>query len=337
MRLIRTTLATLVISCSLFGSVPGWAQEPTAADKETARNLLLSGREKFGRKDFKGAYEAFRAAYDLVKVPTTGLDLARAQEALGMLTEARDTALEVKRMPEQPKEPEIFKTARIEADVLAESVGPRIPSLTIKITGIEASTDPQVTIDGAKVPTSALGFARKMNPGAHVVKVIASGYGDQEQKFTLKEGETKDLQFVMVAGSGGNVEPSAEPEKPESKGNVPVWAWIGIGVGGGALIGGGGVIGLALNSAEQLNKECPSGSTFPAGDYCVSPVFKAKFDSFVTRRNFGIGLLAVGVVGLGVGITGIVLAKRAPAKTAHTLVIPWVSPTNAGLSVAGRF
>jgi len=332
---IRTSIATLLISCSLFGSFPAWAQEPTAADKETARNLLLSGREKFGRKDFKGAYEAFRAAYDLVKVPTTGLDLARSQEALGMLTEARDTALEVKRMPEQPKEPEIFKTARIEADALAESVGPRIPAITIKITGIEAGTDPQVTIDGAKVPASALAFARKMNPGAHAIKVIATGYGDQEQKFTLKEGEARDLQFAMVAGSGS--EAPAEPDKPEAKGKVPVWAWIGIGVGGAALIGGGVVIGNALNISDQLNKECPSGSTYPPGDPCVSPDFQKRYQSFASTRNLGIGLLAVGVVGVGVGITGIVLAKRSPAKTANALIIPMLSPTNAGLSVVGRF
>lgn len=332
---IRTSIATLLISCSLFGSSPVWAQEPSAADKETARNLLLSGRDKFGRKDFKGAYEAFRAAYDLVKVPTTGLDLARSQEALGMLTEARDTALEVKRMPEQPKEPEIFKTARIEADALAEAVSPRIPAITIKITGIEAGTDPQVTIDGAKVPTSALGFPRKMNPGPHIVKVIATGYGDQEQKFTLKEGEGKDLQFAM--GSGESATPTPEPEKPEAKGKVPVWAWVGIGVGGAALIGSGVVIGSALNTADELNKECQSGASYPEGDYCLSNEFKSKYDSFVSTRNLGFGLLAVGVVGVGVGVTGIILAKRSPAKTANTLILPWATSTNAGFSVVGQF
>jgi hypothetical protein len=312
---IRTSIATLLISCSLFGAFPAWAQEPSAADKETARNLLLSGREKFGKKDFKGAYEAFRAAYDLVKVPTTGLDLARSQEALGMLTEARDTALEVKRMPEQPKEPEIFKTARVEADTLAESVGPRIPAITIKVTGIEAGTDPQVTIDGAKVPASALAFARKMNPGAHAVKA-------------------RDLQFVMV--KGGSSEPPAEPEKPDAKGKVPVWAWISVGVGGAALIGGGVVLVSALNTSAELQAECPERS-YPPGDPCLSPNFQGRYQSFVTTRNLGIGLLAVGVVGVGVGITGIVLAKRSPAKPANALVIPWVSPANAGLSVVGRF
>lgn len=331
---IRTSIATLLISCSLFGTSLAWAQEPSAADKETARNLLLSGREKFGKKDFKGAYEAFRAAYDLVKVPTTGLDLARAQEALGMLTEARDTALEVKRMPEQPKEPEIFKTARLEADTLAESVGPRIPAITIKVTGIEAGTDPQVTIDGAKVPASALAFARKMNPGAHAVKVIASGYGDQEQKFTLKEGEARDLQFVMV--KGGSSEPAAEPEKPDAKGKVPVWAWISVGVGGAALIGGGVVLVSALNTSAELQAECPERS-YPLGDPCLSDEFVKRYESYQSMNYLSAGLLAVGVVGVGVGMTGIVLAKRSPAKPANALVIPWISPANAGLSVVGRF
>jgi hypothetical protein len=333
---IRTYLATLSLACSLLATGPVWAQDPSAADKETARNLLISGREKFSQKDFKGAYEAFRAAYDLVKVPTTGLDLARAQEALGLLTEARDTAFEVKRMPEQPKEPEIFKQARTEADVLAEAIGPRIPAITIKITGVAAGTEPLVTIDGAKVPTSALGFARKMNPGDHAVKVVASGYVDHEQRFVLKEGESKDLQFAMRMVTE-TTPVGAEPEKPTDKPGTPIWAWVSLGVGAGATIGGVGVGITALNAASELQAQCPSERTYPPGDYCVSPEFRKNYEAFNTRRIAAISVSTIGVVGLGVGIVGLVLAKRKTEKPAHALVIPWVSPSNAGVSVVGRF
>jgi hypothetical protein len=75
------------------------AAEPTAADRETARTLLIDGREKLSAGDAKGALQSFQAAHAIMGVPTTGLDLARAQAALGDLVGARATALGVASPP----------------------------------------------------------------------------------------------------------------------------------------------------------------------------------------------------------------------------------------------
>ena len=69
--------------------------EPTAGDKETARSLMDEGDRKFAAKDFKGALDAYQGAHAIMGVPTTGIEVAKAQEALGLLVEARDTLLAV--------------------------------------------------------------------------------------------------------------------------------------------------------------------------------------------------------------------------------------------------
>jgi hypothetical protein len=87
-----------------------------------------------------------------MNVPTTGLDLAKAQEALGMLIEARATALDVTRMPLQPGEPPAFTNARPLAAELAERVATRIPSALLVVTGLPSGLDPAVTVDGQGIP-----------------------------------------------------------------------------------------------------------------------------------------------------------------------------------------
>jgi len=86
--------------------------DPTPAHRNTARSLLIRGRAELAAGDAEAALEAFQAAHAILGVPTTGIDVARAQLALGLLVEARDTALEVMRFPVGPGEPAAFTDAR---------------------------------------------------------------------------------------------------------------------------------------------------------------------------------------------------------------------------------
>src|SRR3954469_7244655 len=84
------------------------AAEPKAAQKKIARGLLDEGRAKDERGDHKGPLESFRAADNLMHVPTTALEVARQEIALGLLVDARDTLLRVRRSPVNPGEPAVF-------------------------------------------------------------------------------------------------------------------------------------------------------------------------------------------------------------------------------------
>src|SRR5271155_3196834 len=102
----RAATAWLVSSMLVAGVAHA---QPTAADRETARTLLQQGREPRERGNQAEALKRFKGAYEIMHVPTTALELARAQVALGRLVEARDTIAAIRQIPERPGDPAPFK------------------------------------------------------------------------------------------------------------------------------------------------------------------------------------------------------------------------------------
>src|SRR5262249_44422469 len=113
---------------------PAQAQ-PTAADLETARALFREGQELRARGELSEANDKPRAAHAAGRTPITGLELARTHEMLGQLVEAREVALDVARIPVASDETERSAEARAQAAQLADALRPRIPDLTVRVTG----------------------------------------------------------------------------------------------------------------------------------------------------------------------------------------------------------
>src|ERR1700712_2316495 len=72
---------------------------PSAAERDTARALMDDGDRLLANAKLPEALERYRAAHAIMHVPTTGVDLARVQARLGLLVEARATAMEVGNLP----------------------------------------------------------------------------------------------------------------------------------------------------------------------------------------------------------------------------------------------
>jgi len=81
----RSLLVTCTLAASLGLASAVAAAEPSPADKETARGLMAEGRSGRDKGDLKGALKAFAAADSIMHVPTTGVEVARTQAALGQL------------------------------------------------------------------------------------------------------------------------------------------------------------------------------------------------------------------------------------------------------------
>src|SRR5687768_9838148 len=116
-----------LLACVLFGmgvalSPLQAGAQPSAADKETARSLMNQGDTARDEQDYRAALKAYEAADAIMRVPTTGLAVARMHEKLGQLLEARDKALAVARIPAGATEPAAFTTARNEAEQLADAI-----------------------------------------------------------------------------------------------------------------------------------------------------------------------------------------------------------------------
>jgi hypothetical protein len=192
-------VAALQVSCpdarADSGAAPS-ASAPSASERETARSLMTDGRDRRARNDLRGALTAFKAAHALMHVPTTGLEVARTEVALGLLVEARGTIRELFRVPSRSDEPRPFAEARAAALSLDGELAARIPSIHVVL--VNAANDPRLKIDGVAIPIEAAAAPIKVDPGRHVVEA-GPGIGAARVELTIAEREDKPVTLTLPA------------------------------------------------------------------------------------------------------------------------------------------
>lgn len=329
-------LATSLLAGALVLSASGaaLAQQPTAADRETARNLMDEGDKKRDAGDLKTALQRYQTADEIMKVPTTGLEVAKTQIALGLLIEARETLTRVLRIPQAKKEPEAFVRARQQADQLNGDLAGRIPTVQLDIKNADPAQPPQVTIDGESVPAPTAQAPRKLNPGAHTV-VVRSGSFEKKIEITLLERDTKS--FSVDLAKAKRVKPEKEkPEKPETpaedkESSTPkflMYGGFGLAVVGVAV---GSITGLmSISKTNELKAVCPNNNC-PAGR-------QPDIDSAQNLGNISTLGFVVGGIGVAAGIAGILMSPstpdkdtKEPAAGSSARLTPLVGPGALGL------
>lgn len=278
---------------------------------------MEDGDGKRDKGDLKGALKAYEAADAIMKVPTTGFEVAKAQSALGQLIEARETALRVTRIPPKPGEPPPFTTARKNADALSNELGARIPSVQISVVNAEPGATPSVTIDNDNIPAAALAAPRKVNPGPHVV-VVKAGSAEKREEFSIAERENKtvtvDLKPAPVA--------TTTTDSGSSKGGTGKVLMIGGFALGAIGIGVGSVTGLmSISKTDELKPECPNNN--------CPPNRADDVDSAQSLGNISTVMFIVGAVGIGVGVVGLVMSNKGKDATA-AIAKPTVRPILGG-------
>jgi hypothetical protein len=323
--------------------------EPSAEDRKAARALVIEGRAKLAAHDNEGARKAFAAAHAIMGVPTTGLDLAKAQQALGLLIEARATALEVVRMPVSVTEPEAFTNARPLAAELAAQLAARIPSIVVTVTGLPVGAIPRLLVDGVAMPASMLSQPQPLDPGPHAVEVSAPGFASEHRELTLAEGASIPLDLALRPLATPTAELTVKPLAsapvppvtlvlvPAKKKTKPrAWPWVA---------GGAGVVALGVGSAfvidyarvrGTVSSDCPGGACNPH-KYTAEDVANLKQR---WNRDLGlfVGLGIVGAAGVGIAIAGLMkTAPRDDGDAATTAFAPWVSAHGGGAFMTRSF
>lgn len=305
--------------------------QPSAADKDSARRLMSEAREKRDAKDLQGALQLFTAADGIMHVPTTGLEVARTEAALGQLVVARDTALRVARTTAAPHEPAQFAPARDAAQALSDDLAKRIPTMKLTLHGVPPGVEPRVVVDGETLPPAAILVPRPLDPGRHHITATAGGAGGAAD-VDLVEGESKDAVVELVASAPAPA-PTPTPKKPqETHGGIGTPLMIGgFGLGGVGLVVGtvAGITSAAktssIKSACQDNR-CPLSS--------ASDIQAARSAATVSNVGF-----IVGAAGAVVGVVGFVLWRRegrtAEAPPQAIRVTPWIGTACAGAGVTG--
>lgn len=320
-------------------------------DKATARQLGQEGQEALGRKDFKTAEDRFARADKLFHFPVLALGLARAYKGQGKYVLAQETYNRIVREGAPPGANAIVLAALKDAETELAEVQPKIANVTITVAAKDGGEvkDPKVTLDERPVNAAALGVKRPVDPGEHVIKVVAEGFKAAEQRFTVGEGASASAPIMLEKGAGPAIPPGPGPgpgpDKPppgtEPPGNPPpggpgtitvspgggskIPAYVAFGVGGAGLLVGAITGVLAMGKASDLDKACTSGK-------CPSDQ-QSNIDSYKSMGTIS----TIGFVVAGVGAAaGVVLLLTSPkVESPKTGIQPFIGPGSVG--AFGRF
>lgn len=321
-------LTFVLTTLAATASSPAWA-DPSLSDRETARSLMDDGDAKRDKGDFKAALKSYEAADAIMHVPTTGLEVARAQVQLGLLLEARETLGRVGRIPPKAGEPAAFTAARKTADGLMAEIGARIPSVTVVVTNAEPGQPTVVVFDNEVVPPAASQAPRKVNPGRHTV-VARSGSLEKKQDIDVAERDAKTvtLDLKPAAARVDTTDPSTPRSGASPLPKILIYGGFGLGAVG---VGVGSVTGImSFSQVSDVKKDCPN-------DVCP-PSRQGDLDSAKSLGTISTIAFIAGGVGVGAGIIGLVLQSKEsssesapPGASAKATVRPELGPTWMGL------
>jgi hypothetical protein len=308
----RRALCALVFAASV--AAPALAEEPSLADKETARSLFFEGDERYRAGDFEAALEAFRAADAIMGVPTTGVEVGRTLAKLGRLLEAVEVLQRVANLPLAPGENTLQVQARAEASELLERTRSEVPSIQVTVEGI-GSAVPALRIDGRVIPASAHTFPRKVDPGEHLVEVSAEGFREKRRRVRVEKARHERLVFVLepLEETSATLDDPAAETPDDSAGifeALPIWAWVGFGVGGAGMLGGGIAGGITLARVGELEDRC-------AGHACPTSE-RERLEEARAVAHGATASFVIGGAGLAVGLAGLVwmmVGEEEPAVT----------------------
>ncbi len=142
------------------------------------------------------ALKSFEAAHALMGLPTTGIEVAREREALGLLNEALEMARSVIAMTTSNS---VEKQALADASALAARVEPKIATLEIAARGPPAGTPLDVQIDGRDIQGRTAAAPFHVNPGAHTLTIGAAGYRSVVRSVTVAESGSIRVEIDLQA------------------------------------------------------------------------------------------------------------------------------------------
>lgn len=320
---------------------------------------MKEGDTAVASKDWATARRAYGEAHRLMKLPSTGRELARAEEGLGHFLEAKDICETVSRSPKSAGEPAPFEVARQECVAVVASLDKRIATVRIAVEGPGADSA-KITLDGATFPgPSAL---RRANPGDHEIAAATASGATAKQTVKLLDGETRDVKLTLQpAATPVEVPPPAattpatatpppppaasSPSPPPSpsapaatSGNTT--AYVLLGVGGAALVTGGVFGALALSDYGKADDACPTHKGCSAD--AIDSRDAAGTKAWVANGGVGLGLV-LGAVGTyllvsGPSSSGSSSARVSPpsrfSASAPSLLL---TPSGAAASFGGSF
>jgi hypothetical protein len=296
-----------------FLALAGSSRPAEARDAVGAEALFRAGRDALRRGDYETACRSFEASQQLDPAGGTALNLAECEQGRGHVASAWQHLREA--LDLLPAGDDRIPMARARVRELE----PRLPHLTIRLAG-DAPSGTTVTRDDVEVTGAMLGFRQPLDPGHHVIRVVAPGRAERSYEITSVEGVPLDLDVEP-----GEKVTSTTPRTPMTTRRKVGLIVAGFGV---AATGVGVAEGIAvLSRSNQKNRLCPDNVCPDAGRMAIAREVddSGKTYALVSTIAFGVGLTAL-ATGTFLAVTGGSAEKR-PAIV--------VAPTAQGGAVIG--
>jgi len=302
---LRWSVGASIVLWGMTSPGAAWAQ---SADAARAVELFHEGRAALEEKNYGIACPKLSDSVRLDPHVGNAISVAECEEATQRLAAARvhwELAVELAR--KLGDERVTFAEKHLAA------VDPRVPRLTVRLPA-DADQGAVVKSDDEVVSLANIGVAMPVEIGPHVITLTSAGRDPWSVTVDLNEGEQREVLMqlgLVVAPSpnalvtlptlqtGPEVREAAAPVRPPPS---PV-GYVAGGLGLAGLAVGTIAGSLAMSSYGRAKDLCPPHQG--CSDEAISARNQAGTDAWVA--DFG---LAVGVVGVAVGVYYLFLAPR---------------------------
>jgi hypothetical protein len=322
---VATALALAAAALSLAPAAAR-ADDPVQKVKE----LHKKGQKAFDGGDYRAAYEAYRAAWELQKSYDIATNLAQSEMETARFRDAADhLTYALANLPVAGKADKLRATIQAVLDKARKEIG----VITVRVNVPGAA----VTLDGRPLGTAPLPEQIFVDPGDHVVAASAPDLVAPEQKVHLEKGGTSLVMLTLD-------KPVTMVKPPSSTGPRPlvIAGWSAAGAAALAVIPLAVVAKSKGDTAAGLRSElgahgCAASASAKCGD--LQSALKAHDAMASAALWTGVG---AAVLGTGTLVYMLVLPSAsapagAPVKQGAVSAAPAFSPGGGGLVIRGTF
>lgn len=310
-----------LLLCALLVAMPvatARADGPNAAEV-----LFREGKTLLDNGQLEQACRILEESNRLEPAGGTLLNLASCYERLGRYASAETALNEARRLAEAAgrDDAKSFIEQRLGA------VAPNVSLVRVKLGQREPSRT-TLEVDNVTVELGGKTVELRLDPGPHELRVETEGLPVWRHKLTLQgAGAVEEVEVEPAAAQAPAPlplvpEPEARPMKPSvalEAGLTPfeITGIAGFAVGGGLLLAGSVMGGLAIDAWSDTVERCPEPD-------CTDEVGVARSKDAVTFGNVATGLVVSGaVVALAGGVFYLISNLQSPGTTKKA----WRDPT----------
>ncbi|WP_437599962.1 tetratricopeptide repeat protein [Sorangium sp. So ce590] len=337
MRSFERQLITLC-SAALLAAAPAPALAIGA--EEDAKTLFARGRELRSAGQCEQAVIAFRSALEIYPEGLGALrNIAECEEEMGRYASARRDWWDLRRAALQSNEAKYAGWSE-DAELRYRALGNKVGTLTVRLQGAEGRSSVRVVLDGKPLDPRLLGVALERDLGAHTVELFYGGAAPITERIELTPGAHRDVPLTVPAPlSARDADAPPGPAAPPASSGLRTGGYIALGVGGAGAIATVVALVVRAGALSAVEDGC---SPAAGGGYTCPRSLQGDYETGMTATTLAGVFAGVGLVGIGAGVTLLLLspseaASPAPGKPPVAELSLTPSPGGLGSRLLMRF